>query len=88
MAKLKLMHLAKNGSIFNYKRLLPTHFVAAVVADASRLADWQSGLHCRKLSILVLNQDSQWFAYNRGSLVRCDKYRALTVKKTDFGILR
>lgn len=59
MAKLKVMHLAKYGSIFSYKRLRPIHYVAPVVADASRLADWQSGLHCRKLSILVLHQDSQ-----------------------------
>ena len=59
MAKLKVMHLAKYGSVFSYKRIRPIHFVASVVADASRLADWQSGLHCRKLSILVLHQDSQ-----------------------------
>ena len=42
MAKLKVMHLAKYGSIFSYKRLRPIHYVAPVVADASRLAKWTS----------------------------------------------
>ena len=59
MDKLKVMHLAKCGLIFSYKRLRPIHFVASVVADASRLADWQRRLHCRKLSTLVLHQESQ-----------------------------
>ena len=59
MAKLKVMHLAKYGSVFSYRKIRPIHFVASVVADASRLVDWQSGVHCRNLSILVLHQDSQ-----------------------------